>query len=149
MPLYRIQEDYSHDFSAFKPDKKLRWLPHLGEIQLTIELRDRSISTQATPLEAAIIELFSAKGRMFSEFKAFSSSHPLDTWSVEDLCAELGSLEPALVHKALLIWIENGAIVDDGNNTFRLLEVADSSDNQTKPTVPRQSMFTYSLFGAR
>ena len=46
---------------AFKPDKRLRWLPHLGSVQLEIELKDRKLDVQVSPLEAAIVELFSAQ----------------------------------------------------------------------------------------
>jgi anaphase-promoting complex subunit 2 len=49
---------------VFKPDKKLKWLPHLGTVQLEIELEDRKLEVDVPPLEAAFIELFSQK-RMF------------------------------------------------------------------------------------
>jgi len=47
---------------VFKPDKKLRWLPHLGTVQLELELRDRTLNIEVSPLEAAFIELFSENG---------------------------------------------------------------------------------------
>ena len=58
----RIQEDYAREFHSFKPDKKLRWLPLLGTIHLEIELEDRTVPADVPPLEAAFIELFSARG---------------------------------------------------------------------------------------
>ena len=57
-----IQESYSREFTTFKPDKKLRWLSHLGSIRLDIQLQDRTVSADVPPLEAAFIELFSEKG---------------------------------------------------------------------------------------
>ncbi|THH16538.1 hypothetical protein EW146_g4118 [Bondarzewia mesenterica] len=60
-----IQATYAREYVTFKPDKKLRWLPHLGTIQLDIELQDRTVTVDVAPLEAAFIELFSKKG-MFS-----------------------------------------------------------------------------------
>ena len=38
-------------------------MSHLGTISLDIELDDRTVSVDVPPLEAAIIELFSQKGR--------------------------------------------------------------------------------------
>ena len=55
-------EEYAREFAAFKQDKKLRFLPQLGTVDLSIELRDRTVDVTVPPLEAAIIELFSSRG---------------------------------------------------------------------------------------
>lgn len=53
-------EKYQVEFEKQKPDKKLRYLPHLGTIDLTIEMDSgESISATVNPLQAAVIELFS------------------------------------------------------------------------------------------
>ena len=59
----RLQDSYSHEFCVFKPDKKLKWLPHLGTVELELELADRTVEAKVPPLEAAFIELFSQKGQ--------------------------------------------------------------------------------------
>jgi anaphase-promoting complex subunit 2 len=56
-----MQSEYAQEFAVFKPDKKLKWLPHLGTVQLEIELGDRKLEVDVPPLEAAFIELFSQK----------------------------------------------------------------------------------------
>jgi len=56
-----MESEYAHDLMVFKPDKKLKWLPHLGTVQLEIELEDRTSEADVPPLEAAFIELFSEK----------------------------------------------------------------------------------------
>jgi anaphase-promoting complex subunit 2 len=58
---FRLQEQYAREFNVFKPDKKLKWLPHLGTVHLNIELEDRTLNIEVPPLEAAFIELFSQK----------------------------------------------------------------------------------------
>ena len=63
--LFRLQTDYAHEFTVFKPDKKLKWLPHLGTVQLELQLEDRVVDVDVPPLEAAFIELFSQKGNDF------------------------------------------------------------------------------------
>lgn len=57
-----MQDQYANGFAEFKPDKKLLWLPQLGTITLEIELQDRTIEAEVTPLEAAVIGLFEEKG---------------------------------------------------------------------------------------
>ena len=58
----RLQDLYSQEFSIFKPDKKLKWLPHLGTVRLELQLDDRTVEADVPPLEAAFIEMFSNKG---------------------------------------------------------------------------------------
>ena len=65
---HSLQEEYSAGFSKFKPDKKLRWLPHLGTVKLELQLVDRTIEASVPPLEAAFIELFSEKGKPGTPF---------------------------------------------------------------------------------
>ena len=55
-------EEYSKDCKAFKQDKKLRFLPQLGSVDLTLELKDRTLDFTVSPIEAAVIELFSSNG---------------------------------------------------------------------------------------
>ena len=59
--MFRLRDEYSDEFRTFKPDKKLKWLPHLGTVQLQLELEDRTLDVDVLPLEAAFIELFSHK----------------------------------------------------------------------------------------
>jgi anaphase-promoting complex subunit 2 len=63
---HRVQSAYDRSFSTLKADKKLRWLPHLGNVNMTIELKDRSITVDATPVQAAVIELFNKQGELYS-----------------------------------------------------------------------------------
>ena len=56
-----MQSEYAHEFTIFKPDKKLKCLPHLGTVQLEFELEDRTPEVDIPLLEAAFTELFSEK----------------------------------------------------------------------------------------
>ena len=51
------------EFSIFKPDKKLKWLPHLETVRLELQLTDRTVEADIPLLEAAFIEMFSNKGK--------------------------------------------------------------------------------------
>ncbi|GAA5841306.1 hypothetical protein JCM9279_000610 [Rhodotorula babjevae] len=106
----RAQAAYDRTFSTVKRDKKLRWLPQLGSVNLTLDLRDRSITVDATPLQAAIIELFSSQ----------------DTWSPDALVTELRVPDAGTVRNALYFWNNLGvlrSLPDD--DLWRLVEEVD------------------------
>ena len=58
----RLQDLFAQEFNIFKPDKILKWLPHLGTVRLELQLDDRTVEADVPPLEAAFIEMFSNKG---------------------------------------------------------------------------------------
>ncbi|KAG5724840.1 Anaphase-promoting complex subunit 2 [Termitomyces sp. T112] len=105
----RLQEQYSQEFNIFKPDKKLRWLPHLGKVHLELQLDDRIVEADVPPLEAAFIELFSEK----------------TVWTVDELIKGVGSVDRSAALNALLTWVDRGILKEDTEGTFRLLEVAE------------------------
>ncbi|KAJ3907968.1 hypothetical protein F5879DRAFT_939513 [Lentinula edodes] len=106
-----FQEEYAKEFSAFKPDKKLRWLPHLGTVHLELHLEDRTVNVDVPPLEAAFIELFSQQ----------------DVWTMDALIAQVGSsVDRTAALKALLTWVDLGVLKEQTENTFKLLEVAET-----------------------
>ncbi|KAJ7583017.1 hypothetical protein C8J56DRAFT_956338 [Mycena floridula] len=104
-----LQGEYAAQFNTFKPDKKLRWLPHLGTVHLELELQDRKLDVNVPPLEAAFIELFSTK--------------PL--WSIEELIAQVGTIDKPAALKALITWVDMGVLKEEEGteNMFRLLEI--------------------------
>lgn len=42
--------------------RSLRWMNNLGRVDLELELKDRTVQVQVTPLLAAVILLFQDKG---------------------------------------------------------------------------------------
>ncbi|KAG6889653.1 hypothetical protein C0995_015769 [Termitomyces sp. Mi166 len=105
----KLQEQYSQEFNIFKPDKKLRWLPHLGKVHLELQLDDRVVEADVPPLEAAFIELFSEK----------------TVWTVDELIKGVGSVDRSAALNALLTWVDRGVLKEDTESTFRLLETAE------------------------
>ncbi|KAJ6622570.1 ubiquitin-protein ligase [Mycena sp. CBHHK59/15] len=108
----QLQSQYAKEFSTFKPDKKLRWLPHLGTVHLELQLEDRTIETDVPPLEAAFIELFSKKANI---------------WSMDELIAGVGAVDRTAALKALITWVDLGVLKEDEENMFRLLEVKEEA----------------------
>lgn len=55
-----MQKRYQDEFEKQKPDKKLRYLPNMGSVDLTVEMDSlETLTVTVNPLQAAIIELFS------------------------------------------------------------------------------------------
>ncbi|KAI0632358.1 hypothetical protein C8Q77DRAFT_1125177 [Trametes polyzona] len=111
-----IQETYAREYHLFKPDKRLYWLSHLGTINLDIELQDRTVSAEVPPLEASIVEFFSQK----------------DTWTVDELVAELKSVEKSAILKALITWVDLGVVKEEETDRYKLLEVAEAESSGQK-----------------
>lgn len=105
--IYIPSDCNAHEFTVFKPDKKLKWLPHLGTVQLELQLEDRVVDVDVPPLEAAFIELFSEKGlstpRLFFCFNCerLVLPYPLAVWTLEDLISSVGSIDRGATIKAL------------------------------------------------
>ncbi|EPQ50963.1 Cullin [Gloeophyllum trabeum ATCC 11539] len=112
--LRSIQEEYAREFTAFKPDKRLVWLSHMGSVKLELELQDRTIEAEVTPVAAAIIELFSEK----------------DVWTAGELMAQMQRLDKEHLRKGLNVWVDLGVLKEEGADKYRLLEVAEESSKK-------------------
>ncbi|GJN89751.1 hypothetical protein Rhopal_002740-T1 [Rhodotorula paludigena] len=103
----RAQAAYDRGFASLKGDKRLRWLPQLGNVNLTLELKDRTLTVDATPLQAAVIELFDKQ----------------DTWSPDLLQSELRVTDLGTVRNALYFWNNLGVLANlPGDDLWRLVE---------------------------
>jgi len=116
-----MQEEYAREFSTFKPDKALRWLPHLGRVQLELELDDRKVNADVPPLEAAFIELFSEK----------------ETWTVDELISRVGTVSRSAALKSLATWVDMRVLKEDSEHVFKLLSVREETTPRTKTVIPR------------
>ena len=65
--LHSLQGNYEKAFRLQKPDKKLHWIPNMGVADLTIQMNDgRELNVSVTPLQAAVVELFSQTCKFIS-----------------------------------------------------------------------------------
>ena len=98
--------EYEAAFHHFKPDKHLRWVQHLGTVNIKLELSDRVVLVEATPLQASIAELF----------------EECDEWTLGDIAERLGMHEVPV--RTALVWWAGQGVVKEGEK-WRLLEVAE------------------------
>ena len=102
-----MQREYECAFHRFKPDKHLKWLQHLGTVTVRLELADRIIQVEATPLQTSISECFEER----------------DVWSVPDLGLKLGIDDEDVIVNALNWWTVHGILRGNGG-TWTLMETA-------------------------
>jgi anaphase-promoting complex subunit 2 len=107
-----LQQDYEAAFHHFKPDKRLRWLQHIGTAVVKLELEDRVVEVEATPLQASIAELFESQ----------------DTWDVQAMSDKLG-VDLFQIRNGLVFWANEG-VVKEENRVWKLLEVAEEGYGQ-------------------
>lgn len=50
--------EYASQYAKIKRGRKLAWLDHLGTVEIEIELEDRTISKEVTPIQASIVYAF-------------------------------------------------------------------------------------------
>ena len=65
-PLAHAFEEYANEYAKIKRGRKLAWLDHLGTVEVDIELQDRTISVETSPLQASIIYAFQSSGGTLS-----------------------------------------------------------------------------------
>jgi len=116
--IQKYADIYSKKYTALKPSRKLEWLPSLGNVSLTVELEDRSLTfDDLTPIQAIILYHFQDK----------------DQWELDELSNELG-VTPATVKRNIVFWMNKGVMKEISKNVFKILErkeevVIDEEDN--------------------
>jgi len=121
-----LQGDYEKAFRLQKPDKKLHWIPNMGVADLTIQMDDGcELNVSATPLQAAVVELFSQTPQ----------------WTVDALADKLGKLDITSIALALMFWQGQGVIEDIGDRNFQLRNIG----NEALPWIPATGSTHYSL----
>jgi anaphase-promoting complex subunit 2 len=104
---HSAQAKYEAAFHHFKPDKHLRWLQEMGKVSVRLELEDREVAVDVTPLQAAVVELFEGK----------------DRWSEDELMRKL-TIDELSLRGALAVWAGHGVLKED-DGAWRLLEVVE------------------------
>ncbi|ELU44000.1 ubiquitin-protein ligase [Rhizoctonia solani AG-1 IA] len=123
----RLNEDFEKEYTEHKAGKKLRWMNNLGTVSLDLELEDRVVSADASPLEAAVVELFSEQ----SESVAFAQIDKPD---------KLGINDSTPVRAALMFWTSNGVLKPLEDGQYELLERVEAEESVARrPILSLQS----------
>jgi anaphase-promoting complex subunit 2 len=61
-----MMSKYEASFELFKASRKLQWQRSLGKVQVVLELQDRTLELEVSPVHATIIYHFEKQGKLAS-----------------------------------------------------------------------------------
>jgi anaphase-promoting complex subunit 2 len=124
----QLQEEfaeYASEYSKIKRGRKLTWMDHLGTVEVEIELMDRRLSVEVTPIQAAVLYAFEGHGATYTFYRTDS-----EQLTVDQLCRLTGA-NAVSVKRAVLYWILQGVLKEVAPDAFHVLEYAETaSPNQ-------------------
>ncbi|KAI0597914.1 Cullin family protein [Biscogniauxia sp. FL1348] len=111
-----MQKMYETIFEHLKPSRKIKWLNHLGQATVELELEDRTVVEEVHTYEAAVIDAFSEENT--------------PSWTFEDLWMKL-EMDEDLLTAALGFWEKKRVLrkLPDGHYVVveRLSDIEESS----------------------
>lgn len=119
-----MQKMYESVFEHLKPSRKIKWLNHLGQATVELELEDRTIQENVHTYEATVIDCFSEENA--------------SSWTFEDLWMKL-QMDEDLLTAALEFWEKKHVIRRLPDSTYvvieRLSDAEQSSSLQPAPSM--------------
>lgn len=109
---------YVKAFEALKGNRTLCWKPHLGNVNLEIELKDRKINLNVTPIHATIILHFQEKHE----------------WTLEKL-SEIIHAPTTVLRRKIGFWVTQGVLKETANDTYTLQEESCSKSHSVSEIV--------------
>ncbi|TIC68002.1 hypothetical protein E3Q03_01716 [Wallemia mellicola] len=124
MQTYRKQ--YEDAYARFKPDKRLHWIPQIGNVSITLDLEDRTLNLDVTPFQATVIDLFAVNGVTGGKMTA------------QDIEEQLEAPNSVIVQDTLAFWIKKGVLKeeklrDEDIAVYRVLEHYEATSPKSKP----------------
>lgn len=104
---------YVKTFETLKGNRTLCWKPHLGNVSLEIQLKDRTLNINCAPIQATIIINFQDKNE----------------WNLEEL-AEKMHVPATVLRRKITFWVSQGILKEIKTDVF-LLQEESISKNRT------------------
>lgn len=108
---------YVKAFETLKGNRTLCWKPHLGNVTLEIELKDRKLEINVTPIHATIILHFQDKKE----------------WTLEEL-AEAMHAPATVLRRKISFWVSQGLLKEISNDVF-ILQEESSTKSRSLPDI--------------
>lgn len=123
-----MQHLYEATFEQLKSSRKLKWLNHIGQATVELELEDRTILEHVRTYEATVISAFSEH--------AVSGRSP--SWTFDDLYMHL-RMDEDLLTAALEFWVKKRVLRKQANEEYVVLERLGEADKQPTPQARSSS----------
>ncbi|XP_012523576.2 anaphase-promoting complex subunit 2 isoform X2 [Monomorium pharaonis] len=112
---------YVKAFEALKGNRTLCWKPHLGNVSLEIELKDRKLDINVTPVHATIILHFQDKNE----------------WTLQDL-AEAMHAPATVLRRKMAFWVSQGLLKETSSDVYILQEESISKNRLSADIVEEE-----------
>ncbi|PLB55735.1 anaphase-promoting complex subunit ApcB [Aspergillus steynii IBT 23096] len=119
--ISQLQQRYSAGFASLKQSRKLTWLNGLGQVTVELDLEDRVFVDEVTTWQATVIHAFNSE-----------TDGPISL-TVDQLSQTLHMSTP-LVRSACLFWVSKRILTESPRDTFRVLEVLPTEDDDAAAT---------------
>lgn len=114
---------YVKAFETLKGNRTLCWKPHLGNVTLEIELKDRKLDINVTPIHATIILHFQDKKE----------------WALEEL-AEIMHAPATVLRRKITFWVSQGLLKEISNDIFILQEESSTKNRSVTDIVEEEEI---------
>ena len=122
---------YANEYAKIKRGRKLSWMDHLGTVEVEIELADRQLTIEASPIQASVLYAFEEKGMI--SFWMGGGVNEVEELTIEELCRLTGT-SAVSVKRAVLFWVVRGVVKEVAPDTYCVLEHAEAASlNQSTP----------------
>jgi anaphase-promoting complex subunit 2 len=107
LPIYVHDQlnKYVKAFETLKGNRTLCWKPHLGNVNVDIEMRDRKLNLNISPIHATIILCFQDKTE----------------WNLDEL-SELMHVPTTVLRRKISYWVSQALLIETTRDTFILQE---------------------------
>jgi anaphase-promoting complex subunit 2 len=123
MPPQLLEQftEYANEYAKIKRGRKLAWMDHLGTVDVEIQLKDREVTVEASPIQTAVLYAFEDYGMKSLLFQSNS-----DQLTIDDL-SKLVGINSISVKRAVLFWVLHGVLKEVAPDTFHVLEHAEAA----------------------
>ncbi|KAI0478819.1 Cullin family protein [Xylariaceae sp. FL0804] len=113
-----MQTMYEKIFEHLKPSRRMKWLNHLGQATVELELEDRTILEEVHTYEAAVIHLFSEENK--------------PSWAFEELWMKL-EMDEDLLTAALKFWEKRRVLRKLPDDRYVVVERLSDAEHDAMP----------------
>ena len=118
------QKRYEEGYEGLKSRRKLTWLNQMGQARVELELADRTVTVDCSPVEATVVYAF----------QGGEADAPPMQKSVDELYEQL-QLDEDLIAAALQFWVAKGVLRRTANNTYIVAETLDQPTATTSSST--------------
>jgi anaphase-promoting complex subunit 2 len=124
--IQKQQESYERGFESLKQTRKLTWLNAIGQVEVELELEDRTFNEEVSPAQASVIY-------------AFQEEETAPTTKSITTLSQTLEMPATLVRSACLFWSSKQILTESSPGTFTVLETLPLASSSSQNGGPNAS----------